>query len=196
MVIDDNKEFRLVIPPTGLLTIRAAGASATNEIRFIVAQVPQEHLLPDVKEPKLVILKYEFEMYFIMRWMPGHEGLLRNAITEGACLHARNLCNFFCGSGEQRDIRHNQVFDMRHFPHLSALIKKLKKAYDKTNDGVNPRISFNRLIAHMTMEREKSASGYDYRREFDAVEPILRKIRDEVVRPYLDNSAAKDEKPA
>lgn len=36
----------------------------------------QDLLLPDVKEPKLVILKYEFEMYFQMRSMPGFEGPL------------------------------------------------------------------------------------------------------------------------
>jgi len=114
MANDDKREFVLVIPPRGLQAIPAAGKSATNEIKFIVTQMPHELQLPDVKEPKLVILKYEFEMYFLMRSMPGYEGPLRNAITESAGLHARNLCNFFCGFATMPgDIRLNQIFDTR-----------------------------------------------------------------------------------
>jgi hypothetical protein len=57
MANEDKREFVLVIPPTGLQAIPAAGESATNEIKFIVTQVPHELGLPDVKERKLVILK-------------------------------------------------------------------------------------------------------------------------------------------
>jgi hypothetical protein len=138
MTADSKKEFVIVVPGKGLDVIAGARESATNEIRVILTPVPSDVLMPDVKEPKSVILKYEFEMYFMMRSIPGYEGSLRNAIIESAALDARILCNFFCGFDKPGDIRLGQIFDKRENRDLSALIKRLKEAYNKTRNGVNP----------------------------------------------------------
>lgn len=188
MAAGDKGEF--VFVHTATLVAAGEGPSATNRIIRIATPVPSDALLPKVEAPKLVILKYEFEMYFLMRSMRGYEGPLQDAITESAVVHARALCNFFCGFDEDGDIRLNQLFNKREEPLLSALIKKLKSAYNRMTNGVNPRTSFNKFVVHMTIDREKNAGGYDYHREFDAIDPVLRQIRDDVVRPLLEEAAA------
>ena len=124
-------------------------------------------------------------MYSLMRLMPQCEGPLKNAVTESAVLHARNLCNFFCGFGDPEDIRLGDIFDLRQNPRLSELKKNLKAVYAKTKNEVNPRQSFNRLLAHMSKHRESSPGCYSYDPEFSVIDPILRKIRDEVVLPFF-----------
>jgi hypothetical protein len=69
------------------LTIRApVGVTTTNEFEVWSATFgtapPQDWKLPEVTDPKLIVLKYEFQMYFLMRSMPSEQGPLRNAFTE------------------------------------------------------------------------------------------------------------------
>jgi hypothetical protein len=155
--------------------------------------IPPGTLLPDVEDPKLKILKYEFDMFFMMRlmWSPASEWPALNAFTECAVVHARNLCNFFCGPDKRQDIRRGDIFDLARSPRLSELIKKLNRAYNREKDGVVPRESFSSFVAHMGSGREEHAGGYNYQREFAAVEPPLRQIRDEVVLPLFQERAAK-----
>jgi hypothetical protein len=179
---------KVPVPQTTIGTTTSATRISSSLI-FNAPVSPDDFLLPEVIEPKLVILKYEFEMYFLMRRMTGipkYPPPVRNAMTESAAVHGRNLCNFFCGFDDPHDdIRLRDIFDIKN-PCLSSLKKELTKAYDSTRSGVNPREAFNQLVVHMTVAREKGARGYDYEREFSAIDPILRRIRDEIVRPLLE----------
>ena len=125
---------------------------------------------------------------------------LSNAITESAAVHGRSLCNFFCDfhktdrkkkkKGEKKnkgDIRLSNIFD--DVRQLSSVKNELEKAYVGSGD-VCPKDAFDKLVLHMTSEREPVANGYDYEREFSAIDPILRRIRDEIVRPLFEKRTA------
>jgi hypothetical protein len=183
---DDKKGLTLDVTTTGITTTYEVGSTwTTNNQAVPTPSVPGDVFLPEVTEPKLVILKYEFEMYFSLRCMAESQWALRNAITESAAVHARNLCNFFCDSGKKGDIQLQEIFDIKDRK-LSSLQKDLRKAYNTVGKAsIRPRDAFSKLVAHMTSERKKSANGYDYHEQFSAIDPILRQIRDEIVRPFF-----------
>jgi hypothetical protein len=187
---DEKKEFLVPIPKTTVTTTTTAFRTAALISSPPVC--PDDVLLPEVTEPKLVILKYEFEQYFMMRWMAEHPHPqpVCNAITESAVVHARNLCNFFCSFGDPGDIRLHDIFDTTD-PVLSKLKKELKDAYTKKiQTGIKPQDSFNRFVAHMTSEREKCADRYDYGDEFSAIDPILLELREKIVRAHFNKKQA------
>ena len=45
---------------------------------------------------------------------------------------------------------------------------------------MSPAEILHRLVAHMTRARERSAGRYDYRREFNAIDPALLELIREV----------------
>jgi hypothetical protein len=177
---NDNEEEKWSVL-TGWPIIRATATtasisqSATNTPITLGSE-------PSPLDPKLAILNYEIDMYLAARAMLSkgefEEGPLRNAIVESAVLHARNLCNFFCGPYKKGDLRPSYVLDPKKEP-FPALKRELCKAYDGLKDGVNPRKSFSMLVAHMTTARETHFRGYDYHREFSAIDPSLRRLMDE-----------------
>jgi hypothetical protein len=183
MAIDDKKpvetaiELKLGTQFTSNVTTSGSGKSATNYVWSITSN-------PGVAvEPQLLIFQYEINMYhFTREFLQGTcEERLRNAVVESRVLHARNLCNLFCGFGEQGDIWLSDILDPVK-PPFPTLIKALKTVYDARGRKINPRQSFNKLVAHMTRDREKSAHTYSYNAEFNAIDESLDRLIDESTR--------------
>lgn len=64
------------------------------------------------------------------------------------------------------------------------MIGNLERAYN--GDGkVRPRQAFNEFVAHMTKSREEHAKGYNYDREFYAIDPQLKAIIEQIKRLFV-----------
>src|SRR5882724_13153068 len=130
MVVDDKKPGEPAVevkPPAHITSSITSGSakSATNHVSSITGRSGV------AVEPQLVIFEYEVNMYhFTREFLQGTcEGRLRNAVVESRVLHARNLCNLFCGFGEQGDIWLSDILDPAK-PPLPTLITALKDVYD------------------------------------------------------------------
>jgi hypothetical protein len=113
MAVDDKEpvetavELKLGTQFTSNVTTSGSGKSATNYVWSTTSN-------PGVAvEPQLLIFEYEINMYYFTReFLQGTcEERLRNAVVESRVLHARNLCNLFCGFGEQGDIWLSDILD-------------------------------------------------------------------------------------
>jgi hypothetical protein len=106
--------------------------------------------------------------------------LLRNIITEGQVLHARNLCDF-CTSTNSNDIRprdflDNYDTDLRYVK-LKELMKRLDEQYGSSYREGDVRWAFNKMLAHPSKERNDK---FDCTAFLDRVLPVLEEIIGEI----------------
>jgi len=131
-----------------------------------------------------------FEILFTQAERPD-ELALRNAVTEDALLHARNLCVVFLdGDGAREDdivlyckTRPQEKMPRVLFPDWEAndadykeikeAVSKLRDAYGDDNKPGTCRYAFNKMAMHATKHR--GAYGV-YDDALRSLEPIIREI--------------------
>lgn len=171
-------------PPVSATTTSYEISTSHIGITPFLPEIPHELSVPcskNLKDPKLVILKYEIEMYLIARWtsrwLP--EGYLQNAFVESAVVHARNLCDFFCYPKKDSYLRLADIVRDANQNPFPALIKNLKQSY-LGQGKVRPQRVFNEFVAHISKSREEHATGYSYEREFCAIDSHLKCIIEQI----------------
>jgi hypothetical protein len=183
---NDKKIFSINMPTPAVSLTTSSEISTSYGLAMApcLPEIPHELLVPcsgKLSDSKLIILKYEIEMYLIAHWtslwLP--KGHLQNAFVESAVVHARNLCDFFCYPKKDKYLRLADVVrDVNQNP-FPTLIKKLKQSY-LGKGKVRPQQAFNEFVAHMTKSREEHARGYNYDAEFNAIDADLKRIIEEI----------------
>jgi hypothetical protein len=190
----DEKEVKIVIdPPLGSRSV------ATTSASFVTMTLMPAHPIPaftgtPVSEHE--IIEYEAGMFFRTFEMLFTQAerldelALRNAVTEDALLHARNLCGVFLDGDRARedDIvlyckpRSQAKMPRVLFPDWEANhadYKEIKEAVSKLRDAYGDdkpgtcRYAFNKMAMHTTKHR--GAYGV-YDDALRLLEPILHEI--------------------
>jgi hypothetical protein len=84
-----------------------------------------------------------------------YSSVVRNAIAESACLHARQLVDMFLPSGGSKpdDIHIRKLIDGFNHPVIAEIVAW----YGLSTEPATPRWKLNKLIAHPTSHRGSSA---------------------------------------
>jgi len=109
------------------------------------------------------IVAYEAKMLFGLCGLLGNEEskqysqLVRNAVVESACLHARILVDMLLSrdSGKGDDIQLSEL--LPGFRHTS--VEQLRVAYGDARTELSPCWILNKMIAHPTLKR---GTSHDY----------------------------------
>lgn len=183
---DDEKPptiFVLSVPPV----LTATTTSSEKGSTLLFSQPAPSW--PPIPVPPLDTVEYEAEMFFWaiaialdpMRWAGIGNGW-RNAASENAVLHARNLCRMFLNNGEPGEIRLSEVLDDLKVPfamrrRLRPSIKKLRKVYGTRRDPDSAAFAFNEMVMHTS----KLRGGYGlYADLLQRLREPIREIVDEI----------------
>jgi hypothetical protein len=139
--------------------------------------------MPRTVHQDWIVFLHEWDMFWMLiEHMKDGEALIedfppviRNAITESACLHARQLVDLFHPSaGNKPDDVHirNLIHGFSH-----PVIEEIVTWYGLGSDPGTPRWSLNKLIAHPTSHRSSSADFgqliFDLREMLKHLSPVI-----------------------
>jgi hypothetical protein len=144
-----------------LRTVDTATTTQSPEITVIPSLWPAPPAEP------LAIIEYEAAMFFgavdalteIDQFSQRIKWILRNALTESALLHARNLCSIFQKQGKKGEIRYRDVFkEYRPTPDqrraIDDAVGRLVNAYGGKGGG-SPQSVINDMVMHPNRRRGK-----------------------------------------
>ena len=135
---------------------------------------------------------YEVKMYTAMlvtynspATLPLFSVYFRNAIAESAVLHARILCDLFSSEGKSNghkdDIGFSDLFDDwetdKRYGNLKSHIAEMNSAYGTHKTENSPCWQFNKMLAHLTKERD---SRHSYEDALKTVGPLIQRIVSEL----------------
>jgi hypothetical protein len=126
-----------------------------------------------------VVFEYEVEMFLSTRFILQHtvEGdetichWIRNALSESAVLHARNLVEILRKTKSHKDdiVLQDLLPDWRNSNGLVSELDSLGTAYCEDQPGT-ARWAFNKKLAHATLHRTDS---FDYTPLLNQLDPII-----------------------
>jgi hypothetical protein len=102
-------------------------------------------------------------------------GNLKNAVVESKLLHMRQLCEIFLSKGQEKDdIRLSDLFpDWDGEPERKNLTDRLRSWYGRRSCEGTPCWTFNKMLAHPTLQR---GPCYSYEPVLANFEPIVRQM--------------------